>query len=169
MDNLEQEFFSSEGHQRNLAALAKHFPEDIDDQTAILKCHLLSEQNLRDFCYVSVPNPNFLKAARLQFNHISSLARALLTLPEDVDMSWIWGALKLLNDLRNRYAHELDPDQLAIDERIQKFKDLLSGIVDQEEVYRGLTLPLRTYLGLFVGALSTCLYCGVEFKKRQQS
>ena len=134
-----------------------------------MKCHLLAEQNLRDFCYASVPNSTFLKDARLQFNHISSLARALLILPDDVDMSWVWGALKLLNDLRNRYAHELDPDQSAIDTKIRKFKDLLSSIVDQEETYRGLTLPLRTYLGLFVGALSTCLYCGIELKKRRQS
>lgn len=87
----------------------KHFLPDCDEQTAVLKAHLLIEELLRDFCYESVRFPKHLQQARLSFSQVIHLTRALCVLQEP-SFDFMWGMLSQLNKLRNFMAHELEPD-----------------------------------------------------------
>lgn len=153
---------SSETFKRNNKVLEEHFKDGVDELSALLKCHLLIEQNLRDFCNASVLNPAHLKGKRFQFSHVVSLARALIEEPKDVDVSWMWGAIDLLNGLRNSYAHELDPNLLLIEEKKNKLIKLLSPMIKDEPLYKGVDVPLNVYLGLLIGALSGYLFFILE-------
>ncbi|RQO51505.1 hypothetical protein [Pseudomonas sp. KBW05] len=153
---------SSETFKRNNKVLEEHFKDGVDELSALLKCHLLIEQNLRDFCNASVLNPSHLKGKRFQFSHVVSLARALIEEPKDLDVSWMWGAIDLLNGLRNSYAHELDPNLLLIEEKKNKLIKLLSPMIKDEPLYKGVDVPLNVYLGILIGALSGYLFFILE-------
>lgn len=96
--------------KKNEELFKKHFPGGLDEQSAVLKAHLLIESMLRDFCIGSIPNPAYLQQARLSFNQISLLARSLCDLPIP-NLDYVWGLVAKLNSLRNLMAHELEPDQ----------------------------------------------------------
>ncbi|WP_161891594.1 hypothetical protein [Pseudomonas juntendi] len=100
--------------KRNGELFKKHFPSGTDEETAVLKGHLLVESMLRDFCMNSVPNPAHLKGARLTFKQITLLARSLCNLPVP-GLEYIWTLVSKLNQLRNLMAHELEPDQAKKD------------------------------------------------------
>jgi hypothetical protein len=51
----------------------KHFSSQMDDITLILKCHLMLEEMLRDFCSEMVSQPQFLKDSRFTFAQILDL------------------------------------------------------------------------------------------------
>lgn len=152
----------SESFQRNNKILDEHFRGEVDELSALLKCHLLVEQNLRDFCNASVLNPSYLKGKRFQFGHIMNLARALLDELGKKNMSWIWGAVSLLNELRNSYAHELDPNPTAIQEKKEKLILLLTPLLEGEPAYKDVDVPFNVYLGILIGALSGYLYYSLE-------
>lgn len=150
----------SESFEKNRKVLEDHFSGNVDELSTLLKCHLSVEQNLRDFCNASVPNPSHLK--RLQFAHVLNLTRALLVEPEGPDMSWIWGAITLLNELRNSYAHEFDPDPSRIQEKKEKLMKLLKPHLEGDPAFRGVEIPFHVYLGVLIGALSAYLYHVIE-------
>jgi len=106
----------------------KHFPPDLDDESMILKAHLLVESLMRDFCTSSVPHPERLKEAKFQFHQVLSLARALC--PRDgkfLDLcDVLWGVALNLNQLRNAMAHELEPDPQKIESRKKAIIDLVN-------------------------------------------
>ncbi|MFE2005368.1 hypothetical protein ACFW6U_08225 [Pseudomonas guariconensis] len=92
----------------------KHFPKGQDEESAVLKAHLLIESMLRDFCYRSLPDPEPVKEARLTFKQISLLARSLFLFPVD-GLNYVWGLIAKLNLLRNMMAHELEPDPVKME------------------------------------------------------
>jgi|SynMetStandDraft_1070027.scaffolds.fasta_scaffold05596_2 hypothetical protein len=92
----------------------KHLLPDLDDQTALLKAHLLIEEMLRDFCYKSVRSPEHLRKARLNFTQVTKLARSLCAF-DSAQLGHVWGMVKLVNDLRNFMAHELEPDVIKFE------------------------------------------------------
>ena len=94
---------------RNSEMFTKHFAEISDDQTAVLKSHLLLESMLRDFCVRSVRNPVHLQAARLSFKQVALLARSL-SMIQLASLDYCWLLIDKLNSLRNMMAHELEPD-----------------------------------------------------------
>lgn len=154
----------SEAFERNNKVMEEHFKGDVDELSALLKCHLLVEQNLRDFCNSSVLNPSYLKGKRFQFAHVMNLTRALLKEPDGQDMSWIWGGISLLNDLRNSYAHELDPNPILIQEKKEKLIKLLKPLMENEPAYKDVEVPFNVYLGILIGALSGYLYYALEIR-----
>lgn len=92
----------------------KHFSGGLDDQTAVLKAHLLIEGVIRDFVYKSVPNPEHLRGVRLTFQQVVGIARSFMRLTgPGVDK--LWKMIDHLNKLRNLMAHELEPDQAKQD------------------------------------------------------
>lgn len=103
--------FSRKHDQR----FSKHFTAQMDDITLILKCHLMLEEMLRDFCSEMVPRPQFMKDSRFTFAQILDLARALY--PVDIKlgkMDDMWALCEKLNRIRNMMAHALDPDSLKL-------------------------------------------------------
>ncbi|WP_095108488.1 hypothetical protein [Pseudomonas sp. Irchel 3E20] len=150
----------SEPFERNTKILEDHFNGNVDELSALLKCHLSVERNLRDFCDASVPNPSHLK--RFQFAQVLNLTKALLVEPKGQDMGWIWGAVTLLNELRNSYAHEFDPDPSKIQEKKENLMKLVKPQLEGEPAYRDAEIPFHVYLGVLIGALSAYLYYVVE-------
>lgn len=94
----------------------KHFSSQMDDITLILKCHLMLEEMLRDFCSEMVPQPHFLKDSRFTFAQILDLSRALY--PADIKLGGmveLWSLCEKINRIRNIMAHALDPDSSKLD------------------------------------------------------
>lgn len=96
-------------HQR---LVDKHFPDEMDIESLVLKAHLMLEQILRDYCSRSVPHPEHLKEARLTFKQIALLSRSLDPNASSVDS--LWPAVTGLNRLRNAMAHELAPSESSL-------------------------------------------------------
>jgi hypothetical protein len=94
----------------------KHFSSQMDDITLILKCHLMLEEMLRDFCSEMVSQPQFLKDSRFTFAQILDLSRALY--PADLKLGGmveLWSLCEKINRIRNIMAHALDPDSSKLD------------------------------------------------------
>ncbi|MEJ8866800.1 hypothetical protein [Pseudomonas jessenii] len=154
---------------RHEALFSKHFRDGLDEQTLILKAHLLLEELLRDFCIRSVPYPNHLRKARLSFNQTVQLARSLCILSDFVS-DWAWSVIEHLNKMRNLLAHELEPDQAKFEECRQK---IITAVKNSSNVdYSDSRLNLNELQGSLcytVGAMSAVLEFGIamntdEFK-----
>lgn len=92
----------------------KHFSEDLDEQTAVLKAHLLIEGLLRDFICSSVRHPEHLRGLKLTFPQVVGVTKSIMILAGS-SLDLYWGMIVQLNKLRNLMAHELEPDQAKFD------------------------------------------------------
>ncbi|MCK1789666.1 hypothetical protein [Pseudomonas violetae] len=133
----------------------KYFSEDLDEQSAVLKAHLLIEGVIRDFSYRSVRNPQHLRGSRLNFHQIVALARSLIffTTP---GLDCYWGMIDQLNKLRNLMAHELEPDQAKFD-KCRKALMSLSG-----------SDTLNGSLSFLCGGMNSLLTVSLELQKRER-
>lgn len=94
-----------------------HLPVTASDKTLMtLKGHLLVEQALRTYISRRVPHPNRLKDKQIPFANLIDFASSL---EDNKNMEWIWEALRILNTLRNKLAHNLTP--LKIEEIEARF------------------------------------------------
>ncbi|MDR3516020.1 MAG: hypothetical protein P4M00_09400 [Azospirillaceae bacterium] len=94
----------------------QHFPKSSDLTLIVLKGHLLIEEAVNSFISNLMPNPDALKATRLDCFQRIRLLRALLPMRDfygDLD------AVEKLNTLRNKFAHNLNPAQ--IEDQIEIF------------------------------------------------
>jgi uncharacterized protein YutE (UPF0331/DUF86 family) len=102
-----------------------------DDTTlVILKGHLLIEAELIDICGRLLASPQALTDEKLGFYSRLNLVRALLD--DDAVPDSIWQALKLLNRIRNKLAHNLESE--GINSLIQEFFDNLYEFDDFKSV-----------------------------------
>ncbi|MEN5045093.1 hypothetical protein [Pseudomonas koreensis] len=154
---------SPEFMTRNGDLFEKHFPPDLDEQSMILKAHLLLEAALRDFCAHCVPNPQHLLGARFQFNQVLSLAQALCPIGPNDFAQKLWAIAKEVNKLRNAMAHELEPDAKKID----GYKKSIMQKVNDEE--RGRSLDFRACLEYTLGAISAFLQFALLLDQYQSS
>jgi uncharacterized protein YutE (UPF0331/DUF86 family) len=95
-----------------------------DTMLVVLKGHLLIEAELIDICGRLLKNPPAL--GKLGFAARLRLVRALVDDDELPDS--FWEAIKDLNDIRNMFAHELEPD--GIDKELQKIIGRFDEIED---------------------------------------
>lgn len=93
-----------------------HLPKSGDVELTLLKTHLLIEELLTYILEKKCVKPGYMKKARLTFAQKISMARAMSEISES---SWVWGALKKLNDARNSLSHKLDHE--VIQEEIADF------------------------------------------------
>lgn len=95
----------------------KHLEETSDLTMVVLKGHLLLETALNSALEKQCANPALLEKANLRFIQMVYLARALLPaseVPENAAKEEkFWDAMVALNQLRNRFAHNLEPKALA--------------------------------------------------------
>ena len=88
----------------------EHLPKSGDEEMSVLKSHLLVEELLNKLIEQGVKHPKYLKTARLSFTQKISLSRSLS--PHFLaEQTWIWGAIKKLNAIRNKLAHGLSSDK----------------------------------------------------------
>lgn len=155
--------------ERNSDLFYAHFSMELDDQTAVLKAHLLIETMLRDFCLKSVRDPSPLQEARLSFKQIALLARSLCWI-ELSGLGYCWVLVDKVNSLRNMMAHELEPDPA----RMTKIKDSILTIIKQNQTNQDPEVgELKHCLGYLCGMLDALLQASLAFvaleKKRMKS
>ncbi|WP_223184023.1 hypothetical protein, partial [Pseudomonas fragi] len=63
--------------QKHEQHFERHFDSSMDDISLTLKCHLLLEEMLRDFCSKIVPQPQYLADSRFTFAQVLDLSKAL--------------------------------------------------------------------------------------------
>lgn len=88
----------------------EHMPPKEDTELGLLKGHLLIEEVLTKLIERSTKNPKYLLDAKLNFAQKIYLARSLDGLDRN---EWVWGALRKLNNARNKLAHGLDRELIA--------------------------------------------------------
>ncbi|MGA8134050.1 MAG: hypothetical protein WCA48_07840 [Pseudomonas gingeri] len=154
MVNLE---FSLKNDER----FEKHFTPQMDDITLILKCHLLLEEMLRDFCSEMVPQPGFLKDSRLSFAQILDLSRALYPTAINIGgMAELWTLCEKINRIRNMMAHALDPDSTKLDSH----KAAIVEAVKSRGPGNTSSLGFVECLTYILGAFNLILQVGVTHK-----
>lgn len=154
MVNLE---FSQKHDQR----FEKHFASHMDDMTLILKCHLMLEEMLRDFCSEMVPRPQHLKDLRFSFAQILDLSKALY--PQGIELgalAELWSLCDKINRIRNMMAHALDPDSTKLD----GYKTAIISAVRSRGKEGTSSLPFAGCLTYVLGAVSFILQLGVTHK-----
>jgi hypothetical protein len=96
----------------------RHLNKTEDRTLLILTAHLLVEERLRNILAQVAREPDELRAARLSFNQVLMLCRAVLGRGDEPP----WGFMARLNEARNRIVHRLDPGSLD---------DLLVSVVEK--------------------------------------
>lgn len=86
-----------------------HLPKNGDTELSLLKCHLLIEEVLTKLIVKAAKHPEYVQKARLTFAQKSLIARSMSDLERE---TWLWGALKKLNDARNELAHGLSLEEI---------------------------------------------------------
>jgi hypothetical protein len=141
--------------QRSKDLFRKHFEGIPDDLSLIvLKGHLLVEQALTAIIsHYARPSADLGKV-RLGFMHKLGLVKALA--PLEFFLPEFWGVAKVLNDLRNDFAHELEPKKLA--GHLEKVQEMASA---QRKVYGPEFMPvldtgegtLKHFISVWLGIL----------------
>ena len=122
----EAERFLKETVERSEAEIAdydfffEHMPsEEADETLIVLKAHLLIERKTWEFVRERLLTPDALEKASLNSHQLLRLAESLcLPNPEP---QWLWNTARMLNKLRNKLAHNLQPKD--IDREIASFTD----------------------------------------------
>lgn len=99
-----------------------NLPKGDNEELALLKAHLVIEEVLTKIIEDRVKHPEQLRKARLRFAQKMYLARSLADLEHQ---SWVWGAVKALNDARNELAHGLAKNE--IEEKVGEFVRLVES------------------------------------------
>ena len=136
----------------------EHFPFEEDFTLQILKGHLLVEEALREIVRLQLPHPEALNGSsgtRFDCHQIICLAEALT--PESQKTPWLWKAIKKLNSLRNKLAHQLDNAGLE-----DKIKDLIKYVhtnsdIDLIRVYKKKGLNEDHNLIISILSINACL------------
>ncbi|MBK5545962.1 hypothetical protein JFT85_14415 [Pseudomonas sp. TH04] len=140
----------------------RHFPPGVDDESLILKTHLLLEAVLRDFCASCVPHPEHLLGARFQFNQVVRLARAMCPTVLNEYSETLWTLAKHLNLLRNAMAHELEPDH----KKVEKEKKVMMDLVGH--LNKGQNSDLRATLEYLLGSMNAFLQFALYVGQHQR-
>lgn len=84
-------------------------PDTDDLILVVLKGHLIIEEMLNDLINRLCPNPQHIESAKLNFVQLTYVAQSMLLLPV---MDGAWAAIKVLNTLRNKLSHHLEPKDM---------------------------------------------------------
>lgn len=124
-----------------------HLPVTALDKTLMaLKGHLLVEGALRTYIHRRIPHPKRIEDRQISFATLVDFASSL---EDDKKIEWIWEALRLLNTIRNKLAHNLTPQKIEEQERkfisyVQRHDGELSIEVDSVQVQYG-PFPLAMF------------------------
>ena len=115
-----------------LIRFMEHLPKSRDVELTILKCHLLIEELLHKIIAKNAKNPKYIDSAKLRFIQKMYLARAFT---KDGIKPWVWGAIKKLNETRNKLAHGLSTDEIKAEyEAFIKVVESATGVPEDNLV-----------------------------------
>lgn len=122
----------------------KHLPSATDMTLLLLKGHLLVEELLRQLVDNALVKPSALKDARLETYQCICLAEALF---HGRAPSWLWDALRKLNGIRNKLAHNVEP--IGLDDKIADFQSYVEQHRNKAPGLRSVTTghPVKLALG----------------------
>lgn len=92
----------------------EHLDQVSEVTTLILKGHLLVEEALYAAVQDKFPSPQFFMDANLRFAQLLAIAKGFFF---DNEHAPVWDAIQALNSIRNRLAHRLEPDDVAVELR----------------------------------------------------
>lgn len=108
---------------------AREREKKIDEvRLAVIKWHLLVEQELNAFVGAALSNPDYIEIDRMNFHPKGKLALAL-SLKEDKDP--LWAVFWAINQLRNKIAHKLDSKE--VEERMQYLRKTYIGTLGSNQ------------------------------------
>jgi hypothetical protein len=137
-----------------------HLPWESRDETAIvLKGHLLVEDLLREFCASRVRTPSELPKAKLTFQQVVHLSKALMNFHGP---TWVWGGCNKLNSLRNDLAHKLTPPDY-LDTRKQLIDFIIFEAKPSEEFLATMTQDHQR-LGVAIFLLYSALSVHLNYR-----
>jgi hypothetical protein len=128
----------------------EHLDNVSDVTTLILKGHLLVEEALYAVIEKKLSNPEHLTAANLRFVQLSYLAKALFYKERDAAF---WDAITVLNALRNRLAHRLEPS--ATTEELRRLSVFMPTPKDSTLNHSEASNTIHYGLGAILGFLWT--------------
>jgi hypothetical protein len=100
----------------------EHLPEEGDLSLVILKGHLILEEELNRVVEAQFKHPEYIQKGNFRFSQLVRIAKAIYF---SQDKSWLWGAINKLNDVRNDYAHSLEPEE--VETKILEFIHLIES------------------------------------------
>lgn len=122
----------------------RHLPRTEDKTLVILKGHLLIETLLRENIDRKLVKPKALKEGKLGFFQCVCIAEAIYAKETP---SWLWVALRKLNNIRNLLAHNLEP--VGVEDKITDFMTYVEEHRDKRPSLRSVAkdYPLKLALG----------------------
>jgi len=129
-----------------MAQVVAHLPDDGDRSLIVLKGHLILEEELNRILAAAVSSPEHVAKARLRFSQLAEITKAHYFTQEQ---SWLWGAISKLNDIRNDYAHSLEPEK--VDDKVHGFVQLVESKLGRSE--ENFEERLRRCIALVIAAL----------------
>jgi hypothetical protein len=108
----------------SLSRFAEYLPKDGNAELSLLKVHLLIEELLNLVIERNMKRPDFLQEARLPFEKKLVLAQGFLNGASDAE--WVWRAIGLLNQARNKLAHNLDNE--VIERKLDAFINCVESV-----------------------------------------
>jgi len=88
----------------------EHIPQEENLSLIVLKGHLLIEEELNQILSNFFNHPQFLP--HMKFGNTSKLVKSIYYKERD---DWLWECVRKLNDVRNKYAHSLEPSDIEKD------------------------------------------------------
>ncbi len=126
-----------------MAAAARHedhFPRSLSLELQVIKGHLLVERCMRETLDLHLINPDKIssnKSPLLNFRQVAALLAALTPKSAYIDSTWL--AIKKLNSIRNKMAHELSDPNLQTE--VRNFLD------NVEQIAPGFRKDMPKYFG----------------------
>jgi hypothetical protein len=109
----------------------KLLPDSEDLEIIVLKGHLIIEEMLYTLATKLCKQPKHFDSARLTFKQLCCVVRSLLFIPV---LDTGWDAIAVLNQLRNKLAHNLEPQD--INNQINELERLCSSDEKLPEHYK---------------------------------
>jgi hypothetical protein len=115
---------ASDEDWRKYNELANHLPGDeADDVLIILKGQLLIEKRVREFIYSRMQNPDAFQRERFTASQCIAIGESMCL--KNPEPEWLWKQIKELNTIRNKLAHNLEPEH--IEKRIANLVSAVSN------------------------------------------
>lgn len=121
-------------------------PKSGDTELALLKSHLVIEEVLTKIIYKNVAQEKYISEAKLSFYQKCKIARSI---NEIASASWVWQALKLLNQARNELSHNLTREELDI--KLESFTSHVK--VHNHDLFS--TAPSQKFTNFHMAAFAT--------------
>lgn len=139
----------------------KHISLGTKDETLIvLKGHLLLEDLMREYCGSKVRTPKSLEDAKLSYVQILNLTRSFVEYPPD---EWVIGAMRKINSLRNKLAHNLEPVNYS--EIRDEFVSFVKGNAGDNSIYSSFSKAYEQ-LGVSIFLVYSTLSFSLRFKPK---